>query len=95
MDLKSEDIRLDPDLYDSCRQDRIKLCQNVAFGNAQVSSHTQAAVNCLCRPVVFLWVKLCFKVLATITEFETERKVGKKRKNKVDEGQTPEMLGVN
>lgn len=48
MDLKSEDIRLDPDLYDSCRQDRIKLCQNVAFGNAQVSSHTQAAVNCLC-----------------------------------------------
>lgn len=48
MDLKSEDIRLDPDLYDACRQDRIKLCQNVAFGNAQVSSRTQAAVNCLC-----------------------------------------------
>ncbi|XP_029697019.1 Golgi apparatus protein 1 isoform X2 [Takifugu rubripes] len=32
----SEDIRLDPELYDSCRQDISRLCQNVAFGNAQV-----------------------------------------------------------
>ncbi|XP_068595110.1 Golgi apparatus protein 1 [Brachionichthys hirsutus] len=32
----SEDIRLEPELYDSCKQDVIKLCQNVAFGNAQV-----------------------------------------------------------
>uniref|UniRef100_A0A8C5HU77 Golgi apparatus protein 1 n=1 Tax=Gouania willdenowi TaxID=441366 RepID=A0A8C5HU77_GOUWI len=32
----SEDIRLEPELYDSCKQDINKLCQNVAFGNAQV-----------------------------------------------------------
>uniref|UniRef100_A0A672FR76 Golgi apparatus protein 1 n=1 Tax=Salarias fasciatus TaxID=181472 RepID=A0A672FR76_SALFA len=32
----SEDIRLEPELYDSCRQDINRLCQNVAFGNAQV-----------------------------------------------------------
>uniref|UniRef100_A0A8C7QWK9 Golgi apparatus protein 1 n=1 Tax=Oncorhynchus mykiss TaxID=8022 RepID=A0A8C7QWK9_ONCMY len=33
----SEDIRLEPELYDSCKQDIGRLCQNVAFGNAQVS----------------------------------------------------------
>uniref|UniRef100_A0AAR2K8D6 Golgi apparatus protein 1 n=1 Tax=Pygocentrus nattereri TaxID=42514 RepID=A0AAR2K8D6_PYGNA len=32
----SEDIRLDPDLYESCRQDIKDHCQNVLFGNAQV-----------------------------------------------------------
>uniref|UniRef100_A0A8C6VQR3 Golgi apparatus protein 1 n=1 Tax=Nothobranchius furzeri TaxID=105023 RepID=A0A8C6VQR3_NOTFU len=32
----SEDIRLEPELYDSCKQDISQLCQNVAFGNAQV-----------------------------------------------------------
>uniref|UniRef100_A0A669EM49 Golgi apparatus protein 1 n=1 Tax=Oreochromis niloticus TaxID=8128 RepID=A0A669EM49_ORENI len=32
----SEDIRLEPELYDSCKTDINKLCQNVAFGNAQV-----------------------------------------------------------
>uniref|UniRef100_A0A3B3Z070 Golgi apparatus protein 1 n=1 Tax=Poecilia mexicana TaxID=48701 RepID=A0A3B3Z070_9TELE len=32
----SEDIRLEPELYDSCKQDINRLCQNVAFGNAQV-----------------------------------------------------------
>uniref|UniRef100_A0A8C4H9J8 Golgi apparatus protein 1 n=1 Tax=Dicentrarchus labrax TaxID=13489 RepID=A0A8C4H9J8_DICLA len=32
----SEDIRLEPELYDSCKQDIKGLCQNVAFGNAQV-----------------------------------------------------------
>ncbi|XP_029009906.1 Golgi apparatus protein 1-like [Betta splendens] len=32
----SEDIRLDPELYDSCKQDMAKLCPNVAYGNAQV-----------------------------------------------------------
>ncbi|KAK5866812.1 hypothetical protein PBY51_011357 [Eleginops maclovinus] len=32
----SEDIRLEPELYDSCKQDITRLCQNVAFGNAQV-----------------------------------------------------------
>uniref|UniRef100_A0A8B9RNC9 Golgi apparatus protein 1 n=1 Tax=Astyanax mexicanus TaxID=7994 RepID=A0A8B9RNC9_ASTMX len=32
----SEDIRLDPDLYESCRQDIKEHCQNVVFGNAQV-----------------------------------------------------------
>ncbi|CDQ72702.1 unnamed protein product [Oncorhynchus mykiss] len=32
----SEDIRLEPELYDSCKQDIGRLCQNVAFGNAQV-----------------------------------------------------------
>ncbi|KAL0968110.1 hypothetical protein UPYG_G00262530 [Umbra pygmaea] len=32
----SEDIRLDPELYDSCKQDIGRLCQNVVFGNAQV-----------------------------------------------------------
>uniref|UniRef100_A0A8C7QWY3 Golgi apparatus protein 1 n=1 Tax=Oncorhynchus mykiss TaxID=8022 RepID=A0A8C7QWY3_ONCMY len=35
--LMSEDIRLEPELYDSCKQDIGRLCQNVAFGNAQVS----------------------------------------------------------
>ncbi|XP_053497217.1 Golgi apparatus protein 1 isoform X2 [Ictalurus furcatus] len=32
----SEDIRLDPDLYESCKQDIKDHCQNVVFGNAQV-----------------------------------------------------------
>ncbi|XP_040024135.1 Golgi apparatus protein 1-like [Gasterosteus aculeatus] len=32
----SEDIRLEPELYDPCRQDINRLCQNVPFGNAQV-----------------------------------------------------------
>uniref|UniRef100_A0AAY4CC88 Golgi apparatus protein 1 n=1 Tax=Denticeps clupeoides TaxID=299321 RepID=A0AAY4CC88_9TELE len=32
----SEDIRLEPDLFDNCKNDIRKLCQNVAFGNAQV-----------------------------------------------------------
>ncbi|XP_031613822.1 Golgi apparatus protein 1-like [Oreochromis aureus] len=32
----SEDIRLQPELHDFCRQDIYRLCQNVAFGNAQV-----------------------------------------------------------
>ncbi|XP_023276155.1 Golgi apparatus protein 1 [Seriola lalandi dorsalis] len=32
----SEDIRLEPELYDSCKQDITRLCQNVAYGNAQV-----------------------------------------------------------
>ncbi|XP_026059117.1 Golgi apparatus protein 1-like isoform X2 [Carassius auratus] len=32
----SEDIRLVPDLYESCRQDIKQHCQNVVFGNAQV-----------------------------------------------------------
>uniref|UniRef100_A0A671NUJ3 Golgi apparatus protein 1 n=1 Tax=Sinocyclocheilus anshuiensis TaxID=1608454 RepID=A0A671NUJ3_9TELE len=32
----SEDIRLEPDLYESCRQDIKQHCQNVVFGNAQV-----------------------------------------------------------
>ncbi|KAK1888292.1 Golgi apparatus protein 1, partial [Dissostichus eleginoides] len=32
----SEDIRLEPELYDSCKPDITRLCQNVAFGNAQV-----------------------------------------------------------
>ncbi|XP_072403853.1 Golgi apparatus protein 1 isoform X1 [Chiloscyllium punctatum] len=32
----TEDIRLDPDLYVSCRTDIEKHCQNVPFGNAQV-----------------------------------------------------------
>lgn len=45
MNVQSEDIRLDPELYDSCRQDISRLCQNVAFGNAQVSMHTYAHSN--------------------------------------------------
>ncbi|MGH0121818.1 UNVERIFIED_CONTAM: hypothetical protein FKN15_068804 [Acipenser sinensis] len=32
----SEDIRLEPELYDSCKQDIGKYCQNVPYGNAQV-----------------------------------------------------------
>ncbi|KAK0142573.1 Golgi apparatus protein 1 [Merluccius polli] len=32
----SEDIRLEPELYDSCKQDINRLCPNVAFGSAQV-----------------------------------------------------------
>uniref|UniRef100_A0A3B3QA56 Golgi apparatus protein 1 n=1 Tax=Paramormyrops kingsleyae TaxID=1676925 RepID=A0A3B3QA56_9TELE len=32
----SEDIRLEPELYESCKQDISRLCPNVAFGNAQV-----------------------------------------------------------
>ncbi|KAJ4935292.1 hypothetical protein JOQ06_016828 [Pogonophryne albipinna] len=32
----SEDIRLEPELYDACKPDITRLCQNVAFGNAQV-----------------------------------------------------------
>uniref|UniRef100_A0A4W5RC73 Golgi apparatus protein 1 n=1 Tax=Hucho hucho TaxID=62062 RepID=A0A4W5RC73_9TELE len=37
----SEDIRLEPELYDSCKQDIGRLCQNVAFGNAQVSVNNE------------------------------------------------------
>lgn len=33
---QSEDIRLDPDLYENCKQDIKDHCQNVVFGNAQV-----------------------------------------------------------
>lgn len=40
----SEDVRLEPELYDSCKQDIGRLCQNVAFGNAQV----RPTDNCLC-----------------------------------------------
>ncbi|CAL8352811.1 unnamed protein product [Merluccius merluccius] len=32
----SEDIRLEPELYDSCKNDISRLCSNVAFGNAQM-----------------------------------------------------------
>ncbi|MBN3297904.1 GSLG1 protein, partial [Amia calva] len=32
----SEDIRLQPELYESCKQDIGNHCRNVAFGNAQV-----------------------------------------------------------
>lgn len=34
---QSEDIRLEPELYDPCKSDITRLCPNVAFGNAQVS----------------------------------------------------------
>ena len=33
---QSEDIRLEPELYDPCKSDISRLCPNVAFGNAQV-----------------------------------------------------------
>lgn len=33
---QSEDIRLDPELYDPCKSDISRLCPNVNFGNAQV-----------------------------------------------------------
>uniref|UniRef100_A0A8C4HKZ5 Golgi apparatus protein 1 n=1 Tax=Dicentrarchus labrax TaxID=13489 RepID=A0A8C4HKZ5_DICLA len=32
----SEDIRLEPELYDPCKSDISRLCPNVAFGNAQM-----------------------------------------------------------
>uniref|UniRef100_A0A8C6WRM3 Golgi apparatus protein 1 n=1 Tax=Neogobius melanostomus TaxID=47308 RepID=A0A8C6WRM3_9GOBI len=32
----SEDIRLDPELYDSCQPDIKRLCPNINYGNAQV-----------------------------------------------------------
>lgn len=35
--LQSEDIRLDPELYEPCKNDISRLCPNVAFGNAQVT----------------------------------------------------------
>lgn len=35
--LQSEDIRLDPELYEPCKSDISRLCPNVAFGNAQVT----------------------------------------------------------
>lgn len=37
---QSEDIRLEPELYESCKNDISKVCQNVAFGNAQVNGYT-------------------------------------------------------
>ncbi|KAJ3597170.1 hypothetical protein NHX12_003570 [Muraenolepis orangiensis] len=33
----SEDIRLEPELYELCKQDINRLCPNVAFGSAQVT----------------------------------------------------------
>uniref|UniRef100_A0A8C9Z5T9 Golgi apparatus protein 1 n=1 Tax=Sander lucioperca TaxID=283035 RepID=A0A8C9Z5T9_SANLU len=33
---QSEDIRLEPELYDPCKSDISRLCPNVAFGNAQM-----------------------------------------------------------
>lgn len=35
---QSEDIRLEPELYDPCKSDISRLCPNVPFGNAQVSN---------------------------------------------------------
>uniref|UniRef100_A0A8C1T948 Golgi apparatus protein 1 n=1 Tax=Cyprinus carpio TaxID=7962 RepID=A0A8C1T948_CYPCA len=32
----SEDIRLEPELYDACKKDINKLCSSVAYGNAQI-----------------------------------------------------------
>ncbi|KAM9817200.1 Golgi apparatus protein 1-like [Neosynchiropus ocellatus] len=32
----SEDIRLEPEIYDPCKSDISRLCPNVAFGNAQM-----------------------------------------------------------
>lgn len=34
---QSEDIRLEPELYEPCKSDISRLCPNVAFGNAQVT----------------------------------------------------------
>lgn len=36
--IQSEDIRLEPELYEPCKSDISRLCPNVAFGNAQVGN---------------------------------------------------------
>lgn len=35
--LQTEDIRLEPDLYETCKNDIKNYCQNVPYGNAQVT----------------------------------------------------------
>lgn len=63
MNVQSEDIRLDPELYDSCRQDISRLCQNVAFGNAQVSMHTYVIVtSCFIRWSHYCSPHICVRV---------------------------------
>lgn len=42
---QSEDIRLEPELYDPCKSDISRLCPNVAFGNAQVSRRPAGVVG--------------------------------------------------
>lgn len=34
--LQTEDIRLEPELYEACKSDIKNYCQNVPYGNAQV-----------------------------------------------------------
>lgn len=41
---QSEDIRLDPELYDPCKSDITRLCPNVNFGNAQVRNFMKLEV---------------------------------------------------
>ncbi|XP_026167107.1 Golgi apparatus protein 1 isoform X4 [Mastacembelus armatus] len=52
----SEDIRLDPELYDSCKQDIAQLCPNVAYGNAQVIEclkENKRQLNSRCHQRIF------------------------------------------
>lgn len=34
--MQTEDIRLEPELYEACKSDIKNYCQNVPYGNAQV-----------------------------------------------------------
>ncbi|XP_048885953.1 Golgi apparatus protein 1b isoform X2 [Brienomyrus brachyistius] len=52
----SEDIRLEPELYESCKQDISRLCPNVAFGNAQVIEclkENKKQLTSICHQKVF------------------------------------------
>uniref|UniRef100_A0A4W3HCX1 Golgi apparatus protein 1 n=1 Tax=Callorhinchus milii TaxID=7868 RepID=A0A4W3HCX1_CALMI len=58
----TEDIRLEPDLYVSCKSDIDKYCQNVPFGNAQV-------IECL-KDVKKLLVNRCHDKVFKLQENE-------------------------
>uniref|UniRef100_A0A8C9WSD2 Golgi apparatus protein 1 n=1 Tax=Scleropages formosus TaxID=113540 RepID=A0A8C9WSD2_SCLFO len=58
----SEDIRLEPELYDACKQDISRLCPNVAFGNAQV-------IECLKDNKKQL-TQVCHQKIFKLQEFE-------------------------
>uniref|UniRef100_A0A667ZTR0 Golgi apparatus protein 1 n=1 Tax=Myripristis murdjan TaxID=586833 RepID=A0A667ZTR0_9TELE len=52
----SEDIRLEPDLYDSCKSDISRLCSSVAFGNAQMIEclkEQKKLLSVRCRQKIF------------------------------------------
>lgn len=43
--MQTEDIRLEPDLYEACKSDIKSYCSTVQYGNAQVTLHFCVCVH--------------------------------------------------